>query len=346
MSFPSSSLWFLGQRRPKRQWKRGRRGSQRRNQLVLEAFEPRIVLATSVIDINPTTDSLVSPPDSVQFMPIGDVTYFVANDGTTGQELWITDGTDAGTRLVKDINPGSSSSYPGVFHEFNGELFFVADDGVNGEELWKSDGTEAGTILLADIHPGSGYQYPYGEGPLQSFPRDFTELNGVLLFSAEDSVNGAEIWTTDGTTAGTALLVDIYPGTFDDFGETYPNSSNPTGLTVFNGEVYFAADNGSSGRELWKTDGTADGTVLVRDIYTGEYNYIRNGNDYGVYPNSSSPAQLTVVGDTLFFVARDFLELGASVEQDQSNDELWKTDGTSAGTVKVREISISTVGLT
>lgn len=256
-----SSLWSTYQRRRRRRKKTVKRTSQRRSQLMFEAFEPRIVLATSVIDINPSGPSLVTPPDRVSYMPIGDLTYFVANDGSSGQELWITDGTETGTRRVKDINPGPSSSYPGVFQEFNGELYFVADDGVNGEELWKSDGTEAGTILLSDINPGSGYQYPYGEGPLQSFPRDFTEHNGVLLFSAEDAVNGAELWRTDGTADGTVLLADIFPGTFDDFGETYPNSSNPTGLVEFNGEVYFAADDGTSGRELWKTDGTDAGTV-------------------------------------------------------------------------------------
>ena len=333
-----SSIWTAYQRR-RRRARAIKRNHRRRGQLTFEAIEPRIVLATTVIDINPTGDSLVTPPDRVPYMPIGDVTFFVADDGSSGQELWITDGTESGTRQVKDINPGPDSSYPGVFHEFNGELYFVANDGVNGEELWKSDGTESGTILLSDINPGSGYQYPYGDGPLQSFPRDFTEHNGVLLFSAEDAVNGAELWRTDGTAAGTVLLTDIFPGSFDDGFGQYPNSSNPTGLVEFNGEVYFAADDGASGRELWKTDGTATGTVLVKDIYTGQYNYVRDGNDYGTYPNSSSPAQMTVVGDTLFFVARDVLLLGETPEEDQSNYELWKTDGTEAGTVKVREIN-------
>ena len=75
----------------------------------------------------------------------------------TGQELWKSDGTAAGTTLVKNIRPGSgTSSSPRELTNVNGTLFFVADDGVTGQELWKSDGTAAGTVLVRDIHPGSG----------------------------------------------------------------------------------------------------------------------------------------------------------------------------------------------
>ena len=82
--------------------------------------------------------------------------FFTADDGVNGCELWKSDGTAAGTVLVKDIRPGSCSSCPRNLTNVNGTLFFAADDGSDGRELWKSDGTAAGTVLVKDICPGSG----------------------------------------------------------------------------------------------------------------------------------------------------------------------------------------------
>ncbi len=341
------SLWSRYQRRLRRRklgLRKGGTGGGRRSGLRLEAIEPRMMLTATAFDLNLSGSSVHQPPESVDFVTVGDVAFFVADNGENGRELWVTDGREDGTRQVLDIKTGADGSNPGLLTEFNGELYFVADDGVHGEELWKSDGTESGTQMVRDINPGEGYQYPYGDGPLQSFPRDLIEFNGMLLFSAEDAVNGAELWRTDGTAEGTMMVTDIYQGTFTDSMGTYPNSSNPAELAEFNGNVYFSADDGETGRELWKTDGTAEGTMRVSDLYTGEYHYIRDGFDYGVYPNSSSPSQLTESGGSLFFVARDQLTLGNEAADDVSNFELWKTDGTAAGTVKVREIDPSDVG--
>lgn len=309
---------------------RGRSGPRPRNRwLGIEPLECRTLLSVSPSMIDLDADSVSSPGPMVQ---IGDVAYFAATDTDHGRELWITDGTADGTELLKDIYSGTTSSYPGNLTEFNGELFFVADDGVNGAELWKSDGTTEGTVMVADLTPGEGYQYPYGDGPYQSLPNNLTVSNGKLFFCAEDPTYGNELWVSDGTEAGTVRVKDIYEGTYTDSYGTYPNSSDPQNMVDVNGTLFFTADDGTNGRELWKTDGTESGTVMVKDIYSGtsaSYSYYYY---YGQVPNASSPEQLTAFDGQLFFLAED----------ETNGMELWKSDGTESGTVLVEDIASGT----
>ena len=291
--------------------------------MTLEAFEPRIVLAgvPELIELNAAGAS-----NPTNFVQVGELVYFSAENGQNGVELWKTDGTASGTSMVANIASGVESSSPTELTAYNGQLYFVANDGVNGQELWRSDGTTTGTVMVKDIHPGQGYQYPYGEGTLQSFPRGLVEINGKLLISAEDAAAGGELWSSDGTEAGTALVKDLYTGTFtNDFGP-YPNASNPQNLTAVNGVLYFTATDATNGRELWKSDGTAAGTVLVKDIFPGSSPYTYDGNDYGEQPNNSSPSLLTAVNGTLFFAA----------DNGVNGPALWKSDWTAAGTVQVK----------
>ena len=105
---------------------------------------------TMVKDINLTPTS--SSPEGMTI--VGDLAFFIANDGIHGAELWCTDGTEEGTMLTKDIYPGEDSSSPDHMVEVNGLLFFTAHDGNMGRKLWKTDGTADGTVLIKDIYIG------------------------------------------------------------------------------------------------------------------------------------------------------------------------------------------------
>jgi ELWxxDGT repeat protein len=248
--------------------------------------------------------------------------FFIANDGTNGWELWVSDGTESGTVMVKDIYPGSGS-YPESLTPFNGALYFTATNNESGRELWKSDGTEAGTFLLKDIWPGFNSSLPYY----------LVEFNGHLFFSASDGANGRELWKTDGTTNGTVLAVNLAPYSGSpptDPRMTYPaRSSFPAFLTVYGGALYFRADDGSGthGTELWRSDGTPEGTMIVRDIAQGSFRPFPHPSY--VEPKRSLPGPFCPFNGELYFNATD----------DHYRFELWKTDGTATGTRRVRNIA-------
>ena len=216
-----------------------------------------------VLDINSTIAVGSAPQD---LLTIVNTTYFTADDGIHGRELWKSDGTAAGTMIVKDINPGKDDSNPTYLTELNGQLYFSADDGTDGTELWKSDGTESGTVMVEDLYPGTYYdQNAQTFRAYSSDPGPFTKFNGELFFPANDGDHGFELWKTDGTKDGTVLVKDIAPGAFDGL----PYGGVYSFLTPIGGELYFAADDGDHGEELWKTDGTDAGTVIVKDIVPG-----------------------------------------------------------------------------
>ena len=194
--------------------------------------------------------------------------FFTADNGTSGRELWRTDGTEAGTNLVMDIVPGATPSTPEKLTAAGSVLYFTADDGVHGRELWRSDGTT--TALVKDLRPGAT------SGAIDHL----TAFGGRVAFIANDGVHGPELWLTDGNDLGTVLVADLESG---------PVGSLPAALTPVGVWLYFAAETTASGRELWRTDGTT--TSLVLDLLGG--------------PASSHVHSLRYALDALYFSARD-----------------------------------------
>jgi ELWxxDGT repeat protein len=166
----------------------------------------------------------------------------------------MSNGTESGTVLVKDFIDGIYA-YPAGLTDVGGTVFFTVNDNVHGNELWKSDGTEAGTVLVKDIDRTTG---PFG-GYSGSYPSSLTAVGQALFFVASDGVHGRELWKSDGTRAGTALVKDIHPSASD---------SGPSSLTGLGSRLFLAANDGTRGRELWRSDGAASRTRLVRDINT------------------------------------------------------------------------------
>lgn len=247
-----------------------------------------------VKDINPGIGA--SMPRT--FAVVGSEMLFVASDGTLGEELWVTDGTPSGTRLVKDIMPGALSSGINQIVVMDGKAYFGADDGTNGRQLWFSDGTSAGTGMVG----------PLGWKAGSSTPCCLLPVGTTLYFVGATADEGAELWKTDGTANGTVMVKDIF---LTGDGVLY----SPTGQSIqlANGLVYFCGQNPAGTFYLWRSDGTADGTIPLKPFLGGSL-------DAKYYP-------LEFNGKFYFFAPT--LSEGT---------ELWVSDGTSAGTELVKDI--------
>jgi|GEM_PF-1638133 len=206
-------------------------------------------------------------------------------------------------RLVKDINTAVSQfGYARQFVQAGDRFYFSFADATHGQELWVSDGTENGTHMIQDTAPGS----------ISGCGEILATLGNTILFSGGTPETGSELWRSDGTPSGTVLVKDIYPGA------TGSNISSESPYPVFGGSMYFVADDGVHGRQLWKSDGTEAGTHRIAASPVFDY-----------------PPHFVVAGDTLYF---------KTAYKTQAN-RLWRTDGTEAGTVLVKDTLPSGAGL-
>lgn len=293
---------------------------------------------TLVKDTNPGT--IPNAGSDPRFLTVltDNAMLFSARTPEQGVELWKTDGTEAGTMLVKDINPTGSSN-PTLLLKIGNVVYFQADDGVNGLELWKSDGTGGGTVIVKDITTNgsskirdmvdvNGTLFFLNGSPTEIWKSDGTEagtqlirndlgyistlcsMNGAIYFSASTGTIGNELWKSDGTASGTILVKDINTST--------NTGSSPSLLTNISGVLYFTAYTPETGRELWKSDGTVEGTVMIKDIHPGA--------------TSSEISNLGFFGldNTVYFSANDGVH----------GYELWKSDGTDAGTMMVTDLNV------
>lgn len=292
-----------------------------------------------VLDINTEFSGFgsSSPADLTEVN--GRVFFSAFGSNASGRELWVSDGTAAGTKLVAEINPSGGSSPQGLVN-VNGTLYFSAIDGVTGRELWSSDGTAAGTKLVADTLSGPNDGIAPG-----TFGAN---VGGVFFFAATDSDVGTELWTSSGTV--TEPIQDLNPG---------KPSSSPFSIIEFNGKAAFVASVASVSN-VFVSDGTSSGTVQLTsftldavnadnltnyngvlvfrglDPVAGSEPFTSDGTPAGtgllrdIQPSGdSNPQNFSVVGNLLYFSADD----------GTAGHELWKTDGTSSGTVLVSDIN-------
>jgi ELWxxDGT repeat protein len=186
------------------------------------------------------------------FQGMNNKVYFGATTSAEGSELWQTDGTIAGTAIVKDINPGpNASTVPTSLTAVDNTLYFAGTAPGLGHELYKTDGTAAGTTLVKDINPGTGSSY-IDKG---------IAFNGKLIFHANTDANGIEVWVSNGTAEGTIMLKDIRTN------DPYTTIGNPdlSNLVANENFVFFTARNDAGKISLWRTNGTPAGTIKLRD---------------------------------------------------------------------------------
>ena len=222
---------------------------------------------------------------------------------SSGSEPWYVPGDGTGALPLADIAPGPLDSWSSGYFSRPGVsgVWFSARDGVHGPELWRVD-ESLEPYLVKDIWPGASGS---DSSVLHVWP------DGRALVRASDPENGCELWASDGTPEGTALIRDIAPETWwsDAWRGPCPGDSAPS-----NEIVYFSADDGIHGEELWRTDGTSEGTFLVADIERG--------------PEGSTPVGLVSVDGRIVFAATTRAH----------GRELWVTDGTTSGTRLFQDI--------
>ena len=221
-------------------------------------------------------------PHIEHIAPFESSVYAIVRTASAGQELWKSNGTTAGTVRVKTIRSGEGPTSPNHLAAATmGNIFyFVGHDGIHGQELWRTDGTAAGTFMVKDIRPSEN------DGPGSDILRT-TAFNNFLYINAEDINGQLSLFKSDGTGAGTQKIHES--GRIFEF-------------IPYNDQLLFLSP-GSSGLNLWATDGTGAETILLRELPGAHEFFISH----------------VELNDVIYLAY-------------QNSTVIWRTDGTECGT--------------
>lgn len=329
-----------------------RRTRARKGTIQPEHLEARVMLSRVELVYEPDMATASAFPDTgCRIVASGQNAYFTAAT-KYGRELWTSDGTTAGTHLVKDIIPGSGGGITNdVIVPFGSVALFNANvkSGTTATETWRTDGTEAGTypltyntanpwdfivtagtarvgnVLYGEVRNRDSGLYALGvtdgtTAGTQAVSSTFTQnlsgfcvVDGVIYFTGSDSIAGQELWRSDGTPANTVRVADIRPGT---------SGSAPSNLVAANHQLFFQADDGTTGREWWVTS-PGGMTHEIANLATGAASVSVNGTAAiaGATPDAN--------GILLFYTPN----IGSA------GKTIWRSDGTQAGTFAIKPMS-------
>lgn len=283
----------------------------------------------------------------------GNLCFFAGNSGNNpgpGSELWKSDGTTAGTVMVKDINPLGYSS-PLFFTAWGNRMVFHADDGTHGKEVWISDGTEAGTVMVTDLSSGPA------STELDSSFYSAKAVGESFYFPAKiDGSAQTKLWRTENTPDGFSVTA-VGEGVFH----------TPGAMKVLNGGLYVVARDAVSGSPgLWRVSPTAPGIVKLATMGNSSYSYnvsmeVLGGSLYFTKPLDYSSTELWKTGGTVATTTlvkalgraggltrlsglsgRVAETLYFSNSTPETGVEPWISNGTSTGTVPLLEINPGT----
>jgi ELWxxDGT repeat protein len=239
-------------------------------------------------------------------MNLGNNLYF-----TVGKQLWVSDGTSAGTVMVKDFTSSATTTFSKTFFQIGSIVYFLANDGTHGLELWKTDGTTAGTTELTDFNGSADGLSLYTGNSIPDW--NAYTFGSNLYFTA--SLSGAKIFKSGGTVASTVQVIDLNPGCSGC-------GMNVNQSVTIGSNFYFSAFN-----SVYKTDGTAAGTQLVKSLgATGSPTILTPKENLG-----SGYSSGTFNGGRFFFIGDD----------GTNGKELWVSDGTNANTFMLKNINPS-----
>ncbi|MBZ4413945.1 hypothetical protein K8640_37550 [Myxococcus sp. XM-1-1-1] len=343
-SSPSDFVRFKGQLHFAVNYEDGKRALWRSN---------GAAAGTTEIKSLPATEGNFTPPLG-GLTPTSSLLFFRAADVVHGTELWVSDGTSGGTRMVEDLTPGTASSYPThMTATGSGSVVFFLERYESGStrvryELWASDGSAGGTSRVRDFGADAEVSYLSGAA------------NNTLRFFVRDLSGGTSLWKTDGTSAGTVQVKRLTSGP----NAFIKDARTQDGLTLF----ILRQDSGL--QELWKTDGTSGGTLRLASFGATRDVRLLGALGSTVYVTTTSLTtqymvlyQVPLAGGTptsVVSLPNDYTSLGEAFPSIDSvsippggsklffsviigsngpaprDSQLWVTDGTAGGTVRLR----------